>query len=247
MPLVVADESKNFAVSQQFRMLRTHLSHLNEQGVTGQVTLLTSSITGEGKSFVSSNLAITLAYADKKTILLDMDLRKPKISVDFGLAKLHPGISNYLNGETTDIKALIQQSPIPGLDILSSGDIASNSSELLLKVKLAELFIELKKTYDHIIIDSPPIHLLTDAMIISRFVDVTLYIIRQGFTSKNELEFISELHSQNKFPKLNIVFNGVKVNKYGYGYGSSNSYRPYNNKKGSRSFKSKLKGFLGRF
>lgn len=246
-PLVVTDESSHFAVSQQFRMLRTRLYYLCESNPTGRVTLLTSSITGEGKSFVSSNLAITLAYAGKKTILLDMDLRKPKISDNFGLTNLHPGISNYLNGETRDFQALIRHSSIPGLDILSSGDIVSNSSELLLETKLDELFMVLRKSYDHIVIDAPPIHLLADALVISRFVDVTFYIIRQGFTPKNELEFVSELYTQNKFPKLNIVFNGIRIDKYGYGYGSPNSYKPYNIKRKHRSLGSNLKGFLSRF
>jgi len=246
-PLVVSDERNHFAVSQQFRMLRTNLYRLYEPNATSRVTLLTSGISGEGKSFVSSNLAITLAYADKKTIILDMDLRKPKIADDFELDTPHPGLSNYLNGETVDINALIRGSHIAGLDILSSGDTASNSSELLLKPKLDELFIELKKSYDHIIIDSPPVHLLTDALVISRFADATLYVVRQGFTSKNDLEFINELHAQNKLPQLNIVFNGIKVDKYGYGYGLSNSYKSYNIKKERRSLGSRLKGFFRRF
>ena len=246
-PLVVSDEKNHFAVSQQFRMLRTNLYRLYEPNAMGRVTLLTSGISGEGKSFVSSNLAITLAYADKKTIVLDMDLRKPRIADDFELAEPYPGISNYLNGETADITAFIRKSSIAGLDILGSGDTASNSSELLLKSKLDDLFIELKKSYDHIIIDSPPVHLLTDALEISRFADATLYVVRQGFTSKNELEFINELHAENKFPQLHIVFNGIKADKYGYGYGLSNSYKSYNVKKERRSFASRLKGFFRRF
>lgn len=247
-PIVVTGGRNKFAVGEQFRVLRTNLYHLHDTNEKGRVTLVTSSVGGEGKSFVSSNLAVTLAFADRKTVLLEMDLRKPKVSVNFGLSPDHPGIGNYLTGQSSDIPSLVQPSGIPGLDIMSCGEIVPNPSELLERNKLNEMIAALKAIYDDILIDTPPIHLVTDAVIISRTVDASLYVVRQGFTSRHELEFISELNKKNRFPKLNIVFNGITSNKYGYGYNYGNSYyNAYNTEKGKSGFGSKMRGFLRRF
>jgi tyrosine-protein kinase Etk/Wzc len=246
--IVVTEGRSNFAIGEQFRVLRTNLYHLHGNNDSGRVTLFTSSIGGEGKSFVSANLAVTLAYAARKTIIIEMDLRKPKTSISFGLSSEHPGVSDYLAGKSSKLAELIQPSGIPGLDVLSCGPILPNPSELLEKQRLDELISSLREIYDDVIIDSPPIHLVTDAIIISRVADASLYVVRQGFTSKNELEFISEINSTNRFPKFNIVFNGIRGDKFGYGYSYSNSYyNSYNTKKEKRSFSRRLKGFFSRF
>ncbi len=246
--IVVTEGRSNFAIGEQFRVLRTNLYHLHGNNDSGRVTLFTSSIGGEGKSFVSANLAVTLAYAARKTIIIEMDLRKPKTSISFGLSPEHPGVGDYLAGKTSKLADLIQPSGIPGLDVLSCGPILANPSELLEKQKLDELISSLREIYDDIIIDSPPIHLVTDAIIISRVADASLYVVRQGFTSKNELEFISDINSNNRFPKFNIVFNGIKGDKFGYGYSYSNSYyNSYNTKKEKRSFGRQIRGFFSRF
>ena len=246
--IVVTEGRNKFAIGEQFRVLRTNLFHLHNTNDGGRVTLFTSSVSGEGKSFVSSNLAVTLAYASRKTIILEMDLRKPKISVNFGLAAEHPGISNYLSEEIADIKTLIQPSGIPGLDVLSSGSILPNPSELLEKEKLDEMIASLKTMYDDIIIDSPPIHLVTDALIIARVADASLYVVRQGYTHKYELEFVSEINEAGRFPKFTIVFNGVKMGTSAYGYGYSynygNSYYNSYADKHKETFGDKIKGYL---
>jgi capsular exopolysaccharide synthesis family protein len=226
-PIVVSAGRSKFAIGEQFRVLRTNLYHLHGSNESGRVTLFTSSVSGEGKSFVSANLAVTLAYASRKTIILEMDLRKPKVSAIFGLSPEYPGISNYLAGESDDLSAMIRPSGIKGLDVLSCGAILPNPSELLAKEKLDELINTLKDTYDDIIIDSPPIHLVTDALIIARVADAALYVVRQDYTHKNEFEFIKEINTSNRFKKFTIVFNGVKKDMSGYGYGYS-SYNHYN-------------------
>ncbi|MFD0750806.1 GumC family protein [Mucilaginibacter calamicampi] len=257
--IVVSEGRSKFAIGEQFRVLRTNLYHLHSNNGSGRVTLFTSSVSGEGKSFVSSNLAVTLAYASRKTIIMEMDLRKPKISVAFGLPSAHTGISNYLNNETSDVKSLIQPSGIPGLDVLGCGSILPNPSELLENEKLDELINKLKAMYDDIIIDSPPIHLVTDALIIARVADASLYVVRQGYTHKYELEFVNEINEAQRFPKFTIVFNGVKSGLssyggygqgygygYGYGYGGYNGYNSYATKE-KVTFGKIIKGLVSRF
>ncbi|MFA6085494.1 GumC family protein [Mucilaginibacter sp.] len=254
-PIVVTEGRGKFAIGEQFRVLRTNLFHLHDNNDSGRVTLFTSSISGEGKSFVSSNLAVTLAYAKRKTIILEMDLRKPKISGVFNLSPEHPGISDYLSEKTLDLSKLIQPSGMTGLDVLGCGPILPNPSELLEKDTLDKLINELKKSYDDILIDSPPIHLVTDALIIARVVDASLYMIRQGFTHKEELDFINEIDESKRLPKYSLVFNGIKKENfsysYGYSYGYGNSYgNSYYNSyadKTKESIGDKIKGFLKRF
>jgi capsular exopolysaccharide synthesis family protein len=223
-PIVISQGRGKFAIGEQFRVLRTNLYHVHNNNDSGRVTIFTSSTGGEGKSFVSANLAVTLAYASRKTVILEMDLRKPKISLTFGLPMERTGISNYLDGEPLKIEDMIQPSGIPGLDVLGCGSILPNPSELLEKTKLDELILALRKMYDDVIIDTPPIHLVTDALIISRVADASLYIMRQGYTQKAELDFIKEINLEKRLPKLNIIFNGIKRDKYGYGYNYDNSY-----------------------
>jgi len=239
---IVVLENTNHVVGEQFRSLRTNLHYLhdNKKG-QGRVTLFTSSISKEGKSFVSSNLAASLAASGRKTVILEMDLRKPKISSIFNLPTEHPGISDYLSSDipTTDI---IQPSGmVSNLDVIGAGYIPPNPSELLEKDRLNNLILSLKDEYDDILIDSPPLHLVTDAMIIARLADVSLYIIKQGYTGKSELEFIREVYEDEKLPKMNIIFNGIKQGKYGYGYSYDNSYYT------SKPKRSTLKLFLSRF
>jgi len=248
--IVVSEGRGKFAIGEQFRVLRTNLFYLHGNNDPGRVTLFTSSVSGEGKSFVSSNLAVTLAYASRKTVILEMDLRKPKVSVNFGLSTDHIGISDYLSGKTSDVADIIQPSGIAGLDVLGCGAILPNPSELLEKERLDQLINSLKEIYDDIIIDSPPIHLVADAMIIARVADASLYVVRQGYTHKYELEFVNEINEAKRFPKFTIIFNGIKKNTsggYGYGYGYGNSY--YNSYTDSHkiTFGDRLKEMLKRF
>ena len=211
--------------TEQFRSLRAKLYNLHSDDEDkGRVILITSSIPGEGKSFVSANLGYTLAISEKKTIVLELDMRKPKIAEIFGLSKEHVGVSDYLNG-TANETDIIQNSAIDeNLDIISCGTFLKNPTELLEKRALKELITTLKKTYNNIIIDTSPVHIVPEALVLSRVADLTLYIVRQGFTPKSELDFLKQLHQDNELSNINIVFNGVERVKYGYGYNYSKSY-----------------------
>jgi capsular exopolysaccharide synthesis family protein len=222
-PIVALDKS-NFVIGEEFRTLRTNLHFLHEKKQSGRVTLFTSSIAGEGKSFVSSNLALTLAASSRKTILLELDLRKPKVSEMFRLPHAHPGISNYLNGGSS-IEDIIQPSGVhPNLDVIGSGPFPSNPSELLEQPEVDILFAWLRANYDDIIIDTPPVNLVTDAMILARVTDVTLYVINQGYTFKSLLPFIKKMFADQIFPKMKVVFNGIEKGRYGYGRNYGNNY-----------------------
>jgi tyrosine-protein kinase Etk/Wzc len=238
-------DHKNHIVGEQFKYLRSNLHYLHENKKgKGRVTLLTSSVSNEGKSFISSNLAISLANSGRKTAVLEMDLRKPKLSGIFNAKNDHQGISDYLASDIT-LEEIIQSSNIENLSIIGSGQVPPNPSELLEKDRLDELITELKKNFDDIIIDSPPIHLVTDAIIIARVADVTLYVIRQGTTNKSELSFIRDIYEDEKLPKMNLIFNGVTTGKYGYGYSYDTSY--YTSNSGKVPFAKKWKLFLSRF
>ncbi|HEY8780365.1 MAG TPA: polysaccharide biosynthesis tyrosine autokinase [Mucilaginibacter sp.] len=240
-PIVV---SQNTYISEQFRDLRTKLNYLHPTSQQGRVTLFTSSIAEEGKSFVLCNLGAVLSFAGKKTILLELDLRRPTFSKKLKLDKVNPGLTDFLIGNATKSQ-IIQPLPVSeNLFVITSGNIPPNPSELLESDELKQLIKELRLEYNHILIDSPPVHLLTDAMIVAPLCDVSLYLIRQDFTPKQELEFISELRQEQKLPRMNLVFNGIKIDEYisGYNY-SKNSYI----KKTPARFKNRVKKFFSRF
>lgn len=235
----------NQVVSEQFKYLRTNLHYLHENVKgRGRVTLITSSVSNEGKSFISSNLAVSMANAGRKIIILEMDLRKPTVLEIFNTTRDNPGISDFLSSDISFDKIVQRSNTIPGLDFIGSGAIPPNPSELLERDKLEQLISSLRDNYDDILIDTPPLHLVTDTLLIARVADVSLYVIRQGYTGKDELEFISEVYEDSKLPKMNIIFNGVTTGKYGYGYNYDTSY--YTAQKAKPAFPNIWKLFLSR-
>ena len=242
---IVINDTNITAISEQIRALRTKIHYLYENKEKGRVTLVTSSVPGEGKSFVCSNLGAAFAFSGRKTVILEIDLRKPQIARNFNLPKNHAGISDFLNGKAT-ISDTIQRSGInENLDVISSGSKISNPSELLETNRFKELIANLKDRYDDILIDSPPVHLVPDAMILSRLTDLTLYTIRQGVTEKGELKFIKELDEQKQLTNMNIVFNGIERSKYGYGYKYNGKY--YDQDKKGSTFRLIFGNLLDRF
>jgi tyrosine-protein kinase Etk/Wzc len=222
-PIVVHDRGK-FAIAEEFRILRTKLHYLHGKTEKGRVTLITSSISSEGKSFISTNLAVAIAASGRKTVILEMDLRKPRVSEIFNIEDKPVGISNYLNGEVDETKIIQKSTIYPNLDIIGSGDFYPNPSELLEQDRLVTLINYLRSNYDDIVIDTPPVNIVTDAFIVAKQADVTLYSVRQGYTSKMLLPFIKNINEEEHFPKLNIVFNGIEKGRFGYngytyGYG----------------------------
>ncbi|WP_183559895.1 GumC family protein [Mucilaginibacter sp. SP1R1] len=221
---IVVLQKNAYAIGEQFRALRTSIQLLYQAKLSGRVSMFTSSVSGEGKSFVTSNIGATLAATNRKVLILEFDLRRPKISRIFNLDPLHPGLSDYLEGMAT-IDGIIQPSGIhKNLFVAGAGTIPDNPSELLESSELDLLINKLRTEYDDILIDTPPLHLVTDAMILSRVCDVTFYLVKQGYTDKTELKFIKQLFKDKKLPNLNIIFNGIQRSKYGYGYNYDNSY-----------------------
>ncbi|MCE7040508.1 polysaccharide biosynthesis tyrosine autokinase [Dyadobacter sp. CY312] len=205
------------AVAEQFRALRTNLQYLGDG--TCRTIMFTSSIGGEGKSFISINLAASLAFSDKRVILLGMDLRKPSLHERLELSN-KKGVSNYMVGQT-NLDDLIHSTGVhPKFDVMVSGPLPPNPSELLGNGRLTQLLAELKERYDYILIDSPPYGLVTDAALIAEHVDATLYVVRYNYTILDHLNRIGELRRTKRFANLTVIFNGVNYGAgYGYGYG----------------------------
>jgi tyrosine-protein kinase Etk/Wzc len=222
-PSTLISLDKNIT-SEEFRDLRTNLHFLKKDKDTSWVTLVTSSIANEGKSFTSSNLGHAMAVSGKKTVILEMDMRKPKIIQIFGLIR-GKGISDFLTGQST-IEEIVQPSNLhPKLDIIGSGTLFKNPSELLEDInKQKQFFNWLRSNYDEIIIDTPPVNLVTDAKILSQYADTILYVVRQAYTYKSLLSFISSLIRKEQFSEMKIVFNGVQKERYGYGYDYGSDY-----------------------
>ena len=217
-PIVVHNKSR-FAIGEQFRSLRTNLLYLHDKKKSGRVTLVTSSIAGEGKSFVASNLGVALAASGRRTIILELDLRKPKIAANFNMSNNGPGLSDFLDGRASIDQIVKTSSLHPNLSIIGTGPLPENPSELLEQIEIDDLVQWLRSEYDDIILDTPPIFLVTDAMIISRVADASLYVVRQNFSYRKHLGFIKKIFKEHKLPKMQVVFNAIqKRGEYKYGY-----------------------------
>ena len=226
---IVVNKDSRSEISEQFRLLRTNLQYLLPSA-TEKVILVTSSMGGEGKSFVSTNFASVLALAGKKVLLVEMDLRKPSLSSTLNLSN-ETGVTNYIVSDVT-LRDVIKPSGIhENCWLLSSGNIPPNPSELLIHEKVGKMFTEAKAQFDYIIVDTPPAGLVTDAQLISNYSDLTLYIVRQKFTFKRQIGVAEELAANNKLKKVYIVLNDVRKLP-GYSYGSNSKYeRGYYNQR----------------
>ncbi|HEU0135858.1 MAG TPA: polysaccharide biosynthesis tyrosine autokinase, partial [Flavobacterium sp.] len=223
-------EKPKSALAESFRAIRSSLQFLyKKQDTSGTKTLmLTSSISGEGKTFCSINIATVFAMSEKKTVIVGVDLRKPKIFDDFKIRN-DIGVVNYLIGQKS-IDEVIQKTHIPFLDVVTSGPIPPNPSELIIGESMREFINELKNRYDYIILDTPPVGLVSDAVELAQYADVTLYIMRQNYTKKDMVTLLNNRHKRGELNNVSIVFNGYENKaKYGYayGYGYGYSYASY--------------------
>ena len=221
--LVVLDSPRS-AVAESFRSLRSNLLFYLDNTVQGkgQVVLISSSISGEGKTFCSINLATVLAFNKNKTIILGADMRKPRIFEELKLDN-DQGLSNYLSGQLP-LEQAIQRTDNEYLDVIPGGIIPPNPSELLMGTRMEQMVQQLKENYDIIIIDSPPFGIVTDSMILHKFADHTIYVVRQGYTKTEHVKQMQEMFEQGKIAKVSILYNDMKVGRYGYGYGYADSY-----------------------
>jgi succinoglycan biosynthesis transport protein ExoP len=225
------------ALSESFRAIRSSLQYLyKKQLVEGAKTLMiTSSVSGEGKTFCSLNIATVFALSEKKTVIIGLDLRKPKLFEEFNLSN-EVGIVNYLIKQKT-LNEIISPTHIPFLDVILSGPIPPNPAEMIMSDGMKELIEELKKKYDYIILDTPPVGLVSDALELAQYCDVTLYIVRQNFTKKDMITLLNNRVKRGELNNTSIILNGFQ-NKakygagygygYGYGYGSTTYSSGYN-------------------
>lgn len=215
-------------LSEAFRMLRTNLNFLLKDPQSSQVLFTTSTIKGEGKTFVSMNLAITLSALGKRVVLVGADLRNPQLHKMLQISKHQKGVTNYLHDTVTTVDDIIQNGVQYNLkcDLIFSGAIPPNPAELLSNGRFELLLEELKKVYDIVVVDTAPTLLVTDTSLIANLSDVIVFVIRANHTEKNLLHFINELKAHGKIKNAGIVLNNVGEQKgYGYKYGYSYSYK----------------------
>ncbi|GAB6008069.1 GumC family protein [Dysgonomonas reticulitermitis] len=221
---IVVRDNRTTPIVELFRTLRNNVQFVLDEPEK-KIILVTSTIPGEGKTFVSINLAASFALSDKKILLLGMDIRNPKLAVDMNFPK-STGLTSYLSGSVQDWKTMLHQTKnFPNLDILQAGVIPPNPNELLMKPLLKKLIDEARTLYDIIIIDSAPIGVVSDTFLISSYANTTVYVTRENVTPKNAITFVNEVHRDNKLPNMYLVINGVEMTKnkgrhgrYGYGY-----------------------------
>lgn len=227
--LAVFDKPKS-ALSEAFRGIRSSLQFLyKKQQVSGSKTLMiTSSISGEGKTFCSINIATVFALSEKKTVIVGLDLRKPRLADEFQLTT-PLGVVNYLIKQNT-LEEITNSTQIPNLDVILSGPIPPNPSELILSDAMKELIDELKQKYDYVILDTPPVGLVADSLELVQFADVTLYIVRQNYTKKEMITLLNTRIKRGELSNVSIVLNGYENKaKYGTAYGYGYGYGAYAN------------------
>ena len=239
---VVREESRD-AVSEAFRMLRANLSFM-AISESVKVIMATSSIPHSGKTFISTNLAATLAATDKSVVLVDLDLRRRTLSKQMGHRNDRRGVTSYLTNRISSLNDVIIKDEIEGVDIIFSGPQPPNPTEMLMSKRMKEFIEELRARYDYVIIDSVPAMAVADAVVIDSLVDLTLYVIRDGNLDRNQLPDIERLHKEKRIHNMGVVFNGVKQSKHGYGYGYGYGY--YSDEELSPT-KMRIKRFLSLF
>ena len=213
-------ENQNNLMSETFRNIRTNIQFMLQNDK--KVILVTSTVSGEGKSFTSANLAISLSLLGKKVVIVGLDIRKPGLNKVFNLSSKEKGITQYLANPEMDLMSLVQSSDVnKNLYILPGGTVPPNPTELLARDGLDKAIEILKKNFDYVILDTAPIGMVTDTLLIGRVADLSAYVCRADYTHKAEYTLINELFHEQKLPNLCTIINGVdlKKRKYGYYYG----------------------------
>ena len=244
MGAIAVFENQNNLMSETFRNVRTNLQFMLENGKN--VILVTSTVSGEGKSFISANLAISLSLLGKKVVIVGLDIRKPGLNKVFNLPKKEYGITQFLTNSTVNLMDLVHHSDInKNLYILPGGTVPPNPTELLARDGLEKAVEILRKNFDYVILDTAPVGMVTDTLLIGRVADLSVYVCRADYTRKTEFTLINELAENNKLPNLCIVINGLDLQKkkygYYYGYGKYGKYYGYGKHYGYGEYKIKYK------
>lgn len=225
---VVIKENENGLMEEVFRNVRTNIQYMLQEGQ--KVILFTSTVQGEGKSFNAANLAVSFAFMDRRTVVVGMDIRKPKLNHIFGLSGKLPGMTQFLaSPSSVDLLSLCQPTAVsPNLYVLPSGAVPPNPTELVARKSLEQAIDLLKQHFDYVILDTAPIGMVTDTRLIARVADLSMYVCRAGYTHKNDFELINELEQEKKLPNLCVLINGIDMSKrkngYYYSYGKYSKY-----------------------
>ena len=219
-PNEIIDTASRSSTAEALRIVRANLDFMLNQVPDGSAKsiFLTSTIAGEGKTFLSVNLAYLFAHTGKKVLLMGMDIRKPKLNEYIGITKTK-GLTDYLSSKNEPINDFITKyKGYENFDVLLAGTIPPNPTELLMNSKVDELFVQFKKEYDFIIVDTAPVSLVSDTLIIAKYADTFVYVVRANHMDKRMLYIPDILHRENKLPNMAFILNDTEVTK-GYGYG----------------------------
>ena len=216
-------------ISEAFRSVRANLGFLTTADER-PVIMVTSSVSTEGKTFTATNLAAIYAMSGKRTVLVGMDLRKPAIEIPGGNTNAKHGVSTLLSGRSSIDEAVVKSDLVEELDLIPAGPTPPNPGELMAGSRLEKLLEDLRDKYEVVVLDTPPIGLVSDSLMLTRYASATLFVVRQKITRREHLQYLQRLHRDGKLPRTGIVYNAVKSRGgryygyagygYGYGYGS---------------------------
>ena len=227
---IVVEQNKNDVMAEAFRTLRTNLQFVMRNN-KGKVIMFTSTISGEGKTFVASNLAVSTALLGKKVLLIGCDIRRPRLAEVFNFDGSVLGLTSYLAGDENNLSMLdgliIPSGTVEGLDLLPAGVVPPNPAELLSGNNLDKAIAHLREKYDYIILDAAPVGLVSDSLVVNRVADIVAYVVRLGYSHKSDADFISTLVKEKKLEHVGIVVNGDDLTKKTYGSRGSNRYSSY--------------------
>jgi capsular exopolysaccharide synthesis family protein len=239
---LIVNRNPRASISEAFRTIRTNLEFVLPSGKKKRIIAVTSTVSGEGKTFVALNLGGVIALSDIKVIIIDLDMRKPKIHMAFDDENTN-GISTILIGKHTPTDC-IRKTSIESLDYIGAGPTPPNPSELLLRPEFDNLLEELHQLYDVIVIDTPPVGLVTDGILVMKRADLPIYVIRADYSKRYFAKNVNKLIKNNNFSKLSIILNAFRnLSQYGYGYDYS-YYKGYADEDIDTNSRSKSKGLL---
>lgn len=218
--VVISDRDRD-STSESFRLLRTNVNFmLSSVKGNSKTIFITSTLAGEGKTFIAINLASVLALTNKKVLLIGGDIRKPKIVEYLNIKSTKKGLSHFLMDTSLNVSDVIEQFEETNFDILESGIIAPNPSELLMNGRFDEVLAYGKANYDYVIVDTAPINIVTDTLLFSQQADLFIYVIRANYLDKRLLEIPNKLYKEKRLPNMAVLINDTDLERgYGYGYG----------------------------
>ena len=218
---IVVEKNNNDVMAEAFRSLRTNLQFVMRK-TSGKVVMFTSTTSGEGKTFVACNLAVSKALLGKKVLLIGLDIRRPRLAEMFGFDVKAEGITTYLAADADNVgmldKFIVPSGVVAGLDVLAAGIVPPNPAELLSRNNLDKAIEYLSGKYDYIILDTAPVGLVSDSFLVNRVADAVVYVLRVDYTQREDIGYLNSLVAESKLENVSYVVNGDKVTKKTYGY-----------------------------